>query len=171
MLAAHSHPDLTEQYEREVIPLLPRLSGRARQLTHNPHDAEDLLQETMLLAYRGFHSYRPGTNLKAWLYQIMQNRWVSANRSRGCRPGEILVGTDGDQQGSIADEVVSELFVDTDVRAALMALDDGVRAVVFLAYYLDLPHKDIALALDLPVGTVMSRLHRGRAQLRKAICA
>lgn len=162
---------LTERYERDVIPLLPRLSGRARQLTCDPHDAEDLLQETMLLAYRGFHSYQSGTNLKAWLYQIMQNRWISQNRSRRCRPGEVFVGTFADEQLSAAEDVVLELFVDTDLRAALMALDGGVRTVVFLAYYLDLPHKDIAEAMKLPVGTVMSRLHRGRSQLRSAIGA
>lgn len=164
-------PELAEQYQRDVVPLLPRLSGRARQLTRNSHDAEDLLQETMLLAYRGFHSYRPGTNLKAWLFQIMQNRWISVNRSRSCRPGEVLLGTCSDEQLLAADDVVLELFIDTDLRAALMGLDEGVRAVVFLAYYRDLPHKDIAKALDLPVGTVMSRLHRGRSQLRRTISA
>ncbi|MDG4665607.1 sigma-70 family RNA polymerase sigma factor [Mycobacterium sp. 236(2023)] len=164
-------PEVTERYQRDVIPLLPRLSGRARQLTRNPHDAEDLLQETMLLAYRGFHSFQPGTNLKAWLYQIMQNRWISQNRSRSCRPGEVFIGVFADDQTSVSDDMVSELFVDTDLRTALMALDGGVRTVVFLAYYLDLPHKDIATAMNLPVGTVMSRLHRGRTQLRKTIGA
>lgn len=164
-------PELTERYQRDVIPLLPRLSGRARQLTRNPHDAEDLLQETMLLAYRGFHSYQPGSNLKAWLYQIMQNRWISQNRSRSCRPGEVFMSAFADDQLPAADDIVLELFVDNDLRTALMALDGGVRTVVFLAYYLDLPHKDIARAMNLPVGTVMSRLHRGRSQLRRAIGA
>lgn len=166
-----SHAELTQRYQRDVIPLLPRLSGRARQLTRDPYDAEDLLQETMLLAFRGFHSYRPGTNLKAWLYQIMQNRWISANRSRSCRPNEVFMGTVDDEQLAGADDVVLELLIDTDLRAALMALDDGVRTAMFLAYCLDLPHKAIAQALNLPVGTVMSRLHRGRSQLRRAIGA
>lgn len=169
-----------QRFQRDAIPLTGRLAARAWELTRDKHDAEELLQDTMLLAYRGFGSYQQGTNLRAWLYRVMQNRWISQCRRRACRPAEVLTGSPdeeyapatgrpGGAAARAAEALALEVLLDPDLRAALLALDNDIRTVVYYAYFMDLPHKDIAQALGVPVGTVMSRLHRGRAALRVAL--
>ena len=176
----HHDTELVERFQRDAIPLIGRLAARAWELTRDRHDAEELLQDTMLLAFRGFGSYQQDTNLRAWLYRVMQNRWISQCRRRACRPAEVLVGSPDEEHtpavGRLgvavarpAEALALEMLLDPHLRAALLALHDDVRTVVYYAYFMDLPHKDIAHALGVPVGTVMSRLHRGRAQLRGAL--
>jgi RNA polymerase sigma-70 factor, ECF subfamily len=167
--------ELHARFQREAIPLLERLSLRALGLTRDRHDAEDLLQETMLFAYIGFHSYQEGTNLKAWLMRIMQNRWVSQCRRRGCRPAETSVRDYAELPAAdilvtpSAESVALDSISDAEVRAALLEVQEDVRTVVYYAYFEDLSHNQIASLLGIPSGTVMSRAHRGRRQLRAAL--
>jgi RNA polymerase sigma-70 factor (ECF subfamily) len=171
---------LAERFECEVIPLRNRLYGRALRLTSNPQDAEDLVQDTILHAYRGFSTFREGTNLMAWLYTIMHNTWINHCRKRQRRGGEVSVGqiTD-DQLGAFASrtenafrsaEVVAlESVPDIEVRAALMMLRETSRLTVYYADVEGLSYREIADMMDTCVGTVMSRLHRGRLRLRTTL--
>lgn len=168
--------ELRARFQREVSPLLDRLSARAMSLTHHKHDAEDLLQDTMLFAYKGFHSYREGTNLIAWLMRIMHNRWISQCRRQMVRP-ETSIGDFTDSQvpptrvlaSRSAESLAMEAMPDPDLHGALMGLQDDTRTVMFYVHFEDLSHKQIAQRLGVPAGTVMSRAHRGRQQLLSAL--
>ncbi|PQE00432.1 RNA polymerase subunit sigma [Mycobacterium sp. EPG1] len=166
--------ELHARFLREAVPLADRLAARALSLTRDRHDAEDLLQETMLFAYNGFHSYQDGTNLRAWLMRIMHNRWVSQCRRRASRP-ETSVGDFTDDSWGDAVAVPSAetsamaAMFDGDLHTALMGLQDDTRTVVFYVYFADLPHQQVARLLGVPAGTVMSRAHRGRRQLRATL--
>ena len=171
---------LKERFEREALPLLPGLYGAALRLTRNPADAEDLVQETFLRAYRGFAGFSEGTNLKAWLYRILTNSFINTYRKKQREPITVEGPDDVDEwylfdrlgsravEGSVEDEVLDRL-PDEDVKRALEDLPEGFRMAVLLADVEGFSYKEIAEILDIPIGTVMSRLHRGRRALEKAL--
>jgi RNA polymerase sigma-70 factor (ECF subfamily) len=172
--------DLLERFERDVLPLLPGMYGAALRMTRNPSDAEDLLQETTLRAYRGFASFEEGTNLKAWLYRILTNSFINTYRKRQREP-QTVDGPDDldewflfDRLGSksvepSAEEDVLERIPDAEVKAALESIPEKFRMAVLLADVEGFSYKEIAEIMDVPIGTVMSRLHRGRKALEKAL--
>ncbi|HZB00765.1 MAG TPA: sigma-70 family RNA polymerase sigma factor [Actinomycetota bacterium] len=178
--SAPAGSDLLERFERDVLPLLPGLYGAALRMTRNPADAEDLLQETTLRAYRGFSSFQEGTNLKAWLYRILTNSFINTYRKRQREP-QTVDGPDDldewflfDRLGSrsvepSAEEDVLERIPDAEVKAALESIPDNFRMAVLLADVEGFSYKEIAEIMDVPIGTVMSRLHRGRKALEKAL--
>jgi RNA polymerase sigma-70 factor (ECF subfamily) len=172
--------DLLERFERDVLPLLPGLYGAALRMTRNPADAEDLLQETMLRAYRGFASFEAGTNLKAWLYRILTNSFINTYRKRQREPQTVEGPEDFDEWflfdrlGSrsvqrSAEEDVLDRIPDAEVKAALESIPENFRMAVLLADVEGFSYKEIAQIMDVPIGTVMSRLHRGRKALEKAL--
>jgi RNA polymerase sigma-70 factor (ECF subfamily) len=179
---APTDQELEERFERDVLPLLPGLYGAALRMTRNPSDAEDLLQETTLRAYRGFSTFQEGTNLKAWLYRILTNSFINTYRKRQRQP-QVVEGPDDidewflfDRLGSrsverSAEEDVLERIPDTDVKSALESIPENFRMAVLLADVEGFSYKEIADIMDVPIGTVMSRLHRGRKALEKALYA
>jgi RNA polymerase sigma-70 factor (ECF subfamily) len=170
---------LDERFEREAIPLLNEMYGAALRLTRNPSDAEDLLQETFLRAYRGFASFKEGTNLRAWLYRILTNAFINVYRKRQREPQTISdseveewylyerLGAEGAEPS--AEAQVLETLPDEDVQEALASLPDQFRLAVLLADVEGFSYKEIAQILDVPIGTVMSRLHRGRRALERRL--
>lgn len=170
---------LSVRFERETLPLQGRLFVGALHLTGKRHDAEDLLQETMLRAFAGFESFREGTNLMSWLYRIMHNVWVDGYRIRSRRPPELLVA-DFHQDG-LADcrihpwrtpEVAAlESIPDQTLTAAIGALPEQYQVTLYYADVAGLSYKEVAAATGVSVGTVMSRLHRGRRRLRASLAA
>jgi RNA polymerase sigma-70 factor, ECF subfamily len=170
---------LKERFERDAVPLLNGMYSAALRMTRNPADAEDLVQETFLRAYRGFSGFREGTNLKAWLYRILTNTFINSYRKKQREPVTIpdenvedwylfdrLAASNAEQS---AETTVLEAMADEDVKAALDALPEGFRLAVLLADVQGFSYKEIADMLDIPIGTVMSRLHRGRKSLEKAL--
>ena len=161
---------------------MPALYTAALRMTRNPADAEDLVQETYLKAYRAFASFELGTNLKAWLYRILTNTYLNTYRAKKRRP-EIADVEDiedlyldrrlsGDQAsglGRSAEEEALERFTDTDVKEAIESLPDTFRMAVLLADVEGFSYKEIAEITEVPIGTVMSRIHRGRKALQKAL--
>jgi RNA polymerase sigma factor (sigma-70 family) len=175
-----SNPDLAVRFAREVEPLLDVLLRGARRLARSDADAEDLLQDALLHAYAGFGSFTEGSNLKAWLFRILYNRWVSAYRSKQCRPSEVPV--DGITERDLADSAsrlpaghrsaeaeALEALPDTEIKAAMNALPDGFRSVVYLSDVQGYTYAETARILGIPHGTVMSRVSRGRQRLRVAL--
>jgi RNA polymerase sigma-70 factor (ECF subfamily) len=173
-------PVLRERFEREVLPLLPNLYGAALRLTRNPQDAEDLVQEAYLRAYRGFAGFREGTNVRAWMYRILTNTFINSYRKRQREPVTVSVADDTsdwflyDRIGSTgaepsAEAEVLERIPDEDVQRALEELPEVFRMAVLLADVEGFSYKEIAEILDVPIGTVMSRLHRGRKALQRAL--
>lgn len=172
-------PTLRARFERDVLPLLPGLYSAALRMTRNPSDAEDLVQETYLRAYRGFAGFEEGTNLKAWMYRILTNTFINAYRKKQREPVTVQdedieewflydrLGESGVEASAEAE--VLERIPDEDVRAALDALPEGFRLAVLLADVEGFSYKEIAEILSIPIGTVMSRLHRGRRSLEKAL--
>jgi RNA polymerase sigma-70 factor (ECF subfamily) len=178
--AALDEDALRERFERDVLPLLPSLYGAALRMTRNPSDAEDLVQDTYLRAFRGFGGFQEGTNLKAWLYRILTNNFINTYRKKQRQP-QIVDGPDdidewylfdklGAQsvQESAEDQVLDRL-PDTDVKEALESLSENFRIPVLLADVEGFSYKEIADIMETPIGTVMSRLHRGRKALEKAL--
>ena len=179
MVTAIEATALRERFERDVLPLMPNLYTAALRLTRNPADAEDLVQETYLRAYRGFGGFKEGTNLKAWMYRILTNTFINSYRKKQREPVTVP-GDDLEDwylydrlaSGSVeasAETTVLGSLPDEDVRAALDALPEGFRMAVWLADVEGFSYKEIAEILDIPIGTVMSRLHRGRRALEKAL--
>jgi RNA polymerase sigma-70 factor (ECF subfamily) len=168
--------ELTARFIRDAVPMRDQLYGRAARLTGNRVDAEDLLQETMLRAYASFSSFRRGTNLKAWLHRIMGNAWISKYRASQRRPLEQLTGefTDSQLAGngghlrggsrSAESEALEPLFED-EIASALASLPRKSQVVLQYACIDGLQYREIAELVGLPIGTVMSRLHRARNQL------
>ena len=170
-------------FERDAMEFAPQLYSAALRMTRNPADAEDIVQETFLKAYRGYHTFTEGTNLKAWLYRILTNTYINRYRKLQRRPSEVELGdledfylfkrigetgTGGGASRS-AEEEVLESIVDSDVRGALEALPEHFRLPVLLADVEGFSYKEIAEIMDVPIGTVMSRLHRGRKALQKRL--
>jgi RNA polymerase sigma-70 factor (ECF subfamily) len=178
--AAREDPELRERFERDVLPLLPSLYGAALRLTRNPSDAEDLVQDTYLRAYRGFAGFQEGTNLKAWLYRILTNGFINTYRKKQREP-QIVEGPDdvdewylydrlgGRSVEESAEEEVLDRIPDAEVKAALESLPENFRIPVLLADVEGFSYKEIAEIMGTPIGTVMSRLHRGRKALEKAL--
>lgn len=170
---------LDERFEREAIPLLREMYAAAVRMTRNPADAEDLLQETYLRAYRGFAGFREGTNLRAWLYRILTNAFINTYRKRQREPQ--MVSDDeveewylydklgGEGAEASAETRVLESLPDEDVQEALATLPEQFRLAVLLADVEGFSYKEIAQILEVPIGTVMSRLHRGRRALEKRL--
>lgn len=175
-----SDEELAQRFERDAMPLLDQLYGAALRMTRNPADAEDLVQETYIKAFQGFRSYKPGTNLKAWLYRILTNAYINNYRKAQRRPAEYATEDITDSQiaetashtsiGLRSAEVEAlEKLPDEEIRDALTSLKEDYRMVVYYADVEGLPYKEIAEIMGTPIGTVMSRLHRGRKQLRDAL--
>jgi RNA polymerase sigma-70 factor (ECF subfamily) len=172
-------PALRERFEREVLPLLPNLFSAALRMTRNPADAEDLVQETYLRAYRGFSGFEEGTNLRAWMYRILTNTFINSYRKKQREPVTVQeddldewylfdkLGESGVEPSAEAEVIRS--MPDEDVQKALEALPEGFRLAVLLADVEGFSYKEIAQILGIPIGTVMSRLHRGRRALEKAL--
>jgi RNA polymerase sigma-70 factor, ECF subfamily len=176
----HDDPALRERFDRDVLPLLPSLYGAALRLTRNPADAEDLVQETVLRAFRGFAGFQEGTNLKAWLYRILTNGFINTYRKRQREPQTVEGPDDVDEWylydrlggGSVehsAEDEVLRRIPDTAVKEALESLPENFRLPVLLADVEGFSYKEIAEIMETPIGTVMSRLHRGRKALEKAL--
>jgi RNA polymerase sigma-70 factor (ECF subfamily) len=171
----------TATFEEDVEEFLPQLYSAALRMTRNPADAEDVLQETLLKAFRGYHTFTAGTNLKAWLYRILTNTFINKYRKQTRRPSEVELGELedlylfrrlGDEGGGAersAEEEALDRFVDEDVKTAVEELPDIFRIPVLLADVEGFAYKEIAEIMDIPIGTVMSRLHRGRKALQKAL--
>jgi len=166
----------------QAMPYMDSLYGAALRMTRNPSDAEDLVQETFLKAYRGFGGFEQGTNLKAWLYRILTNTYINTYRAKQRRPDETdlaevedlylyrrLGGLEGATAGRSAEDELLELFTEAEVKDAIEALPEGFRLAVLLADVEGFAYKEIAEILDIPIGTVMSRLHRGRKALQKQL--
>jgi len=156
-----------DAFEAEVLPQLRGLFGMAYRLTRNAHDAEDLVQETLLRAYRAFDSYRPGTNVRAWLYTIMNRLRTDALRRRGRSPQTVELVGDGPAVSPAHEAVITSGR--EDVSRALETVPEHFRDAVLLRDVEDFTYSEIASILGVPPGTVMSRIHRGRALLREAL--
>jgi len=177
--AAPEDPALRARFERDVLPLIPNLYGAALRLTRNPQDAEDLVQETYLRAYRGFTSFQEGTNLRAGMYRILTNTFINSYRKKQRQPVTVSdediedwylydkLGESGVEAS--AESEVLEKIPDEDVQKALEDLPENFRMAVLLADVEGFSYKEIAEILEIPIGTVMSRLHRGRKALQKAL--
>jgi RNA polymerase sigma-70 factor (ECF subfamily) len=171
---------LAARFERDVIPLRAPLFRRAIRLTGNLVDAENLLQDTMLAAYVGFDSFREGTNLNAWLHRILANKYIDTYRKRQRQPvvylraditDELLAANVARSSTGLrsAEDEALDTLPDTDIKAAMKALPEQTRLVVYYADVQDLKYRQIAEIMHIPQGTVMSRLHRGRRELRRVL--
>jgi RNA polymerase sigma-70 factor, ECF subfamily len=170
------------QFTEQAMEFMPALYTAALRMTRNPADAEDLVQETFLKAYRAFGSFEEGTNLKAWLYRILTNTFINSYRASKRRPekadvediedlylykrlGELsTAGT-----GRSAEDELLERITDDEVKRAIESLPEAFRIAVLLADVEGFSYKEIAEITDVPIGTVMSRIHRGRRALQKAL--
>ena len=178
------HTDESEQidhdayFEQEVASCGRQLYPAALRMTRNPSDAEDLVQETMARAYVGMRNFTPGTNVRAWLYRILTNTFINSCRKRSREPAQtlraefeqLLDARDGvGQPVRSAESEALDRVGQSEVMQALMELPEGFRAAIYLADVEGYPYRDVAEMLEIPIGTVMSRLHRGRGKLRKKL--
>jgi RNA polymerase sigma-70 factor, ECF subfamily len=169
-------------FEELTSPYMSALYAAALRMTRNPSDAEDLVQETYLRAYRGFGGFREGTNLKAWLYRILTNTFINQYRAKKRRPDQVdlddvedfyifrrLGGIEAADAERTAETEALEAMPDAEVKQALESIPEQFRMAVILADIEGFSYKEIAEILDIPIGTVMSRIHRGRRQLQKLL--
>jgi RNA polymerase sigma-70 factor (ECF subfamily) len=165
-----------------AMPYMSALYSAALRMTRNPSDAEDLVQETYLRAYRGFGGFQDGTNLKAWLYKILTNTFINTYRAKKRRPEQVdlddtedfflyrrLGGLEAVEAQRSPESEVLDAIPDELVKAALESLPEQFRMAVLLADVEGFSYKEIAEIMDVPIGTVMSRLHRGRKALQKQL--
>jgi RNA polymerase sigma-70 factor (ECF subfamily) len=168
------------EFQQQAMQYAPQLYSAAMRMTRKNADAEDLVQETYLRAYRSFHTFEDGTNLRAWLFRILTNTYINSYRSKQRRVHETdlndvedlylyrrISGVDAASRS--AEDTLMDLFTDDEVKAALEALPESFRMPVLLADVEEFSYKEIAEMLDIPIGTVMSRLHRGRKAMQKAL--
>lgn len=166
----------------DALPLMSGLYSAAMRMTRNSADAEDLVQETYLKAYRAYERFEAGTNLKAWMYRILTNTYINAYRKKQRRPDESDIddvedlylyrrigGAEGAVLGRSAEDELMDLFGEDEIKVALEDLPEHYRMPIILADVEGFAYKEIAEILDVPIGTVMSRLHRGRKQLQKRL--
>jgi RNA polymerase sigma-70 factor, ECF subfamily len=166
-----------ELFERQVMPEIDRMYGAAVRYTRDPIEAQDLVQETVAKAFSSFHQYQQGTNLRAWLYRILHTTYISMYRKKQRRPQETLHDADrgllvlrrGHAGPSAERSEVLERITDDEVKQALADLPESFRMAVYLADVEEFSYKEIAEIMDTPIGTVMSRLHRGRKALQQAL--
>jgi len=169
--------DLERRFEQEAMPFLGQLYGTALRLTRNPADAEEVVQETMLRAYRAFNQFEEGTYLKAWLYKILTNTFISSYRKKQREPQTI--SADANEDFSLYDRLVEanvspeaellDQIPDEEVKEALEAIPEQFRTAVLLADVEGFSYQEIADITGVAIGTVMSRLHRGRKALQRAL--
>jgi len=175
-----SEAERTRRFETDALQYLDQLYAAAMRMTRNPADAEDVVQETFAKAYASFHQFTPGTNLKAWLYRILTNTYINSYRKKQREPqlsdGENvedwqLARAESHTSSGLksAETVALENLPDSDVKDALQQLAPDFRLAVFLADVEGFSYKEIAEIMGTPIGTVMSRLNRGRTQLRKLL--
>jgi RNA polymerase sigma-70 factor (ECF subfamily) len=166
----------------QAMPFMSSLYAAAMRMTRNPTDAEDLVQETYLRAYRGFGGFEEGTNLKAWLYRILTNTFINTYRAKKRRPDQVdlddvedfyifrrLGGLEAADAERTAETEALAALPGAEVKHALEAIPEQFRMAVILADIEGFSYKEIAEILDVPIGTVMSRIHRGRRQLQKLL--
>jgi len=169
-------------FSQDALQYNRQLYSAAMRMTRNPADAEDLVQETYLKAYRAYHTFTEGTNLKAWLYRILTNTYINKYRKDARRPNEVDLGTVEDlylyrrigseasaEASRTTEERVLDGLVESDVKEAVEELPETFRMPVLLADLEGFSYKEIAEILDIPIGTVMSRLHRGRKAMQKRL--
>ena len=181
VISATMSPDLSDRFEREALPHSVSLYQSAVRLTRHTQDAEDLVQETMTRACAGFGRFKPDTNIRAWLQRIMMNIFISGYRKRHREPFLVVIPADnmpqtqrpgyaGDHALSAEDEAISALPA-TQIFQALRDLSPDFRHVVYLIDVEGFSYAETAQLMGTPLGTVMSRLHRGRRQLRAQVNA
>ena len=176
-MATETPQERRERFEREALPLLDQLYSAALRTARNAADAEDLVQETYAKAWAAFHQYQPGTNLKAWMYRILTNTYINSYRKRQREPLQSDAADIEDYQlhradthsssgGRSAEDVALDHLPDSDVKRALLSIPEEFRLAVYFADVEGYSYKEIADIMQTPIGPVMSRLHRGRRQLR-----
>ena len=169
-------------FEQDAMQFSRQLYSAAIRMTRNPSDAEDLVQETYLKAYRAYHTFTEGTNLKAWLYRILTNTFINKYRKDTRRPSQVDLSTvedrylyrriGSDESAEVSrttEDRVLDGLVESDIKEAVEELPETFRMPVLLADLEGFSYKEIAEILDIPIGTVMSRLHRGRKAMQKRL--
>ena len=174
-------PDRKARFEQDVVPFMGQLYPAALRMTKNSSDAEDLVQETIAKAYAAFHQFRPGTNLRAWLHRILANTFINGYRKRRREPTATL-GADFHDDWQVGADPLSpparsaeaealDRLADSEILRALRDLPEDFKVAIYLADIEGYPYKEVAEMMGTPIGTVMSRLHRGRSRLREKLAS